>query len=537
MDLKKIVEDCLKPISKDKPAGIDCKQLEIYTPFKVEISKIINPSRESVDWDKLIKESISLLSKKTKDIEIACYLTIALFKQYRYEGFLAGVTVFTGIINTFSDLYFPVGKTEKKTSKLRKIVVNSFSKRNSEYLNSNANEAKVTSEDTEEIHQIWNQLQVLKPLIETISVPPPSINELLNIIGEACQKYPMPEDNESEYNDIEEEKTAIEDEDSSSTQKTSKDKQKSTTQKTKPASQVQQATKGKLTIDINKYDILLTSIANQLRIKNPKSPVPYRIKRLALWDTKEKTPEAKNGQTNLAFTREMSALESLISDNDVTPEKIERLEANVDIMLWWLDLQRGIVQSMEQLGNDYKSPAVAIRQEIKYLIKRFPELPELKFKNGKEFADSKTRMWLEEIASEDGGSEFDFPSYLIDQQLKDDIKAAEMLANEDKTQQALSVIQEGLSASTGTKDVFCRKMAAGRFCLNHQRIREAQIIFEHLFQQSKMFHLSKWDPLLFLELCQNFHKSIKLNPDTVCEELKSDIVGEILKLNMSFSIK
>ncbi|KPA19405.1 Type VI secretion system-associated, partial [Candidatus Magnetomorum sp. HK-1] len=521
MDLNKIVEECLTPISEDKPSGSDCKNLEIYTPFKTEIKKIINVSSEKVDWDKLLNSGISLISKRSKDIEIACYLTIALFKSFDYEGFLTGLTVFTGIIEKYPNSYFPFGKTEKKSAKLRRNVVNAFNDRSVQFIRSKS----ATSADAETIKSIWEQLQTLKALIENVSVPPPSISELFNVIGEAHQKYPVQNTIEQEKNDSIEEKT--EDENTSAPKK-NPEKQEKKTQSSKTSSTKSQISSTVNIKDIDNFHKILITLANGLRVKNSKNPVAYRMKRMAVWDSNDNLPELQaNGNTKLAFNREMKLLQdAFLKGNAYNEAMIERLESNFDIMLWWMDLQRMIVQTMEQVSPEYKKAASAIRQEVKYLLKRFPDLPTLKFKGGESFANSETHIWLDELASDDGNSEFDFPSYLIDQNLKEDIKAAEKLADDDKVTQALSLIQDGIRNSVGMKDIFCRKMAAGRFCLNNQRIKESQILFEYLFQQGKNFNLAQWDPLLFLELCQNFDKAIKLNPNDISDERKNEIASE-----------
>jgi len=54
--------------------------------------------------------------------------------------------------------------------------------------------------------------------------------------------------------------------------------------------------------------------------------------------------------------------------------------------------------------------------------------------------------------------------------------------------------------------------------------------------QSKTFHLSQWDPILFLELCQCYDNVIRRSPEIVSDDKKKEIASEILNLNVCFNL-
>ena len=521
MDIEKVITECLKPISKEKPAGDACKNMDIYDPFQKEISKIINPSREKVNWEKLRDEAVTLLSEISKDIEIALYLTIALFKLDGYSGYLSGLRIFAGIIKTFPDTYFPIGKNEKKTAKFRRGIIDTLNKRSVQYMTP----IPARSEDAQSIQLIWDELQELQAIKEKISVPPPSLNDLLNRVSAFKTKYPVkttdrPKPDQKEPS---QQKTVHKSQHTSVMQQPTAKEQKPHVN----------ASSSQKTGDFEK-DSLRT--ANELRQDNPLNPYPYRLKRMLLWDTQKQLPPVNNGNTQLPCTPEMKNIEKRwLKPETTNANMIEEMERLFDNMRWWIDLQYAIVQTMTQVGTEYKQVIQAITHELKYLLKRFPELINLKFKKGEAFASPQTCLWLEDLAAESKSS-FDFPSYLIDENLKDDLKEAESLAKDDKLSQALSKLQDGMRLSIGIKDIFCRKMASARLCMEYQRVKESLIIFDHLFQQSQAFHLSRWDPLLFLELCQCYDKAAKRNPEQVSDNRKNEIASEILNLNVSFNL-
>jgi type VI secretion system ImpA/VasJ family protein len=518
---KKVITECLKPINTEKPAGDACKNMDIYDPFQKEISKIINPSREKVNWEKLRDEAVSLLSETSKDIEIALYLTIALFKIDGYPGYLAGLRIFVGIIKTFPESYYPIGKTDKKTAKFRRGIIDTFNKRSVQYMTP----SPARSDDAQSIQCIWDELQELQELKENISVPPPSLNDLLNRINDFKTKYPL-KTTESQQPDNTEKSRQTADQ---PTQKVPETQQKTVVVQ-KPQVIVASSQK---TGDFDKDAI---KKANELRQENRFDPFPYRLKRLLLWDTQKELPPVNDGNTQLPCTPQMKKLQDIwLTPQKINESMVEELEKLFDNMRWWLDLQYAIVQTMTQIGTNYKQAIMAITQEVKYLLKRFPELPGYTFKKGEAFASPQTCLWLEGLTAESNSS-FEFPSYLIDENLKEDLKEADNLAKDDKLSQALSKIQDGMRISVGIKDIFCRKMASARLCMEYQRVKEALIIFDHLFQQSQAFHLSKWDPLLFLELCQCYDKAAKRSPEQVSDKRKNEIASEILNLNVNFNL-
>jgi len=530
MELEQIIDDCLSPISEENPAGEDCKDMDIYCPFQEEISNIFSSSGKEKNWDKLKEEAIALLSKTSKDIEIALYLAISLYMIKGYSGYLAGLRIFVGIIKRFPGLYFPMSKNEDKTAKKRINIIYAFDKLSFQYLTPDS--AKKT--DTQYVHDIWDQLKELQSLIENISVPPPTINEILNRIGEFKSKYPMEPPENSTSDDAT--KTHIQSketvqEDNSLHNNIAKQQKKNKPEK-------KQLNKSIDFNETNNFEKNLVKLSNIMRQDNSKDPIPYRMKRMALWDSKKELPPVKDGNIVLPFSNEMDKLKDRwLKPDTLTSEMLEELEKQFDNMLWWLDLQYAIVQTMNQLGKKYKEAMQAVILEIKYFLKRFPELPTLNFKNGKALASSDTRLWLDSLTAEID-STYEYPSYLIDENLTDDIIEAESLAEDGKIYQALSLIQEGIKRSeyVGVKDIFCRKMAAARFCLNYKKAREAQIIFEHLFQLSKTYHLSQWDPQLYLELCQSYNKAIRQNSKLVSEDRKNEIASEILKLDIRINL-
>ena len=104
----------LAPIPGENPAGEDLR----YTPVYDEIKEARraddaldrgdwNREIKTSDWDTVIKVSTEALTQKTKDLQIAAWLTEALIYRQGFEGLIAGFIILKGFLETFWDQVYP----------------------------------------------------------------------------------------------------------------------------------------------------------------------------------------------------------------------------------------------------------------------------------------------------------------------------------------------------------------------------------------------------------------------------------------------
>lgn len=109
------IEALLAPISEEKPGGEDLRYSDVYDRIKDarrydEVLEMGEWQREikTADWDKVISLAAEALSTKTKDLQIALWLTEALIMQEEFEGLAVGMRVVTALLENFWDHFFPV---------------------------------------------------------------------------------------------------------------------------------------------------------------------------------------------------------------------------------------------------------------------------------------------------------------------------------------------------------------------------------------------------------------------------------------------
>jgi type VI secretion system protein ImpA len=108
------IDALLSPIPGDNPAGEDLRYAPIYDEIK-EARRADDPlergdwEREikTADWDKVIALSTEAITEKTKDLQLAAWLTEALTKTAGLKGFLSGLKVLNGLLLAFWDTLYP----------------------------------------------------------------------------------------------------------------------------------------------------------------------------------------------------------------------------------------------------------------------------------------------------------------------------------------------------------------------------------------------------------------------------------------------
>ena len=70
----------------------------------------------------------------------------------------------------------------------------------------------------------------------------------------------------------------------------------------------------------------------------------------------------------------------------------------------WLDLQRFVVEACVALGEDYNAIAIAIRSELRTLLRDLPQLIDATLSDDTPAANAQTQAWLQELMAEPAGA-------------------------------------------------------------------------------------------------------------------------------------
>jgi type VI secretion system protein ImpA len=137
-----------------------------------------------------------------------------------------------------------------------------------------------------------------------------------------------------------------------------------------------------------------------LRKREPYSPAPYLMMRGLRWG--ELRAAAKLGDATL-LEAPPTELRQQLKRLALTQKWGELLDLAETAMAMpcsraWLDLQRLVVEALTGLGNEYAPIADAIRSELRVLLSDLPELLDASLLDDTSAANPETRAWLKQLA-------------------------------------------------------------------------------------------------------------------------------------------
>jgi type VI secretion system protein ImpA len=246
--------------------------------------------------------------------------------------------------------------------------------------------------------------------------------------------------------------------------------------------------------------------AAALRKLDPYSPAPYLMLRGLRW-----------GELRGAFqTSDMTLLEG---PPTVLRQHIKRLaiegkweelvEAAENAMSLpcsrgWLDLQRFVVDGCVGLGSKYAGIAIAIRSELKALLRDLPQLLEINLLDDTPAANSETQAWLKELAAEpDTQTPEAAPSEapVVEnhsapgwrRKFVDSYELARQELSAGKPEKALDLMRREVERQLSGRGQFFRKLQLVEVCIAAGQSQIAQPIIEDLATAIENNHLEEWE--------------------------------------------
>jgi len=505
-----------QPIRPEQPAGDDARYDPLYEELVAEVDKFSSPSASgAVDWDKVVKLSSDILSRKSKDLLVASYLAIALIQTKKFEGVEIGSRIIRDLIECHWDALFPAkarmrGRVaaiewwaEKAEGVLEQLPKGPFAE--------------------ERINALNENLQKVDQLLSEYLEEAPSIRPLLDFVGSLEAIAPPPEP-----------KAAA----------------------PKPASAASPPPEGSLgtlgaepsapraeegpveiTSPETAYALLEKALgdvaraAGYFREENLSNPAAYRLARIAAWSMLESLPPSEEGKTILPAPYNVDSLRDFAKggqDEAVVKEAEENLVENI----LWLDLNFLAAEALARLGEGHQAAAEAVRGETSLLLRRFPGLEDLKFSDGTPFAADDTREWLKGLSAGAGGAAEGSAGAAADPAAKGVRQAREMIVV-GRTAEAVRKMQQGVRGAGSRKAAFHWRVALCRLLVETPEARHALPHIEEVLKEIDFFHLEEYDPELALKGLKVAWDVFRANAGLVPEEKVSEIQGRIARVDVS----
>ena len=249
-----------------------------------------------------------------------------------------------------------------------------------------------------------------------------------------------------------------------------------------------------------------------LRQREPKSPASYLMLRGLRWGELRAAIDRSDPTLFEAPPTELRRHLKRLSLDKKWEELLEAAESAMALPCSraWLDLQRFEIEACEALGSDYEAISRAIRSELKALVTDIPQLLDATLMDDTPAANAETRTWLKTLSQgpPPQAAPADAPaspppvatngfSSRWPGQPADAYMAALQALREGQERKAFELMQQDIARQRSGRERFRRKMQLVEMCASANKQNIAQPILDDLAATIEDHKLDDWeDPAL-----------------------------------------
>jgi type VI secretion system protein ImpA len=247
----------------------------------------------------------------------------------------------------------------------------------------------------------------------------------------------------------------------------------------------------------------VVAAAAVLRKRDPFSPAPYLMLRGLRWG------ELRGSSDPVILEAPPSDLRQQVKALATHNRWTELLELAEQVMALpcsraWLDLQRFVVEACTALGDNYNTIAVAIRSELRTLLRDLPQLLDASLTDDTPAANSETQKWLRELLAEPSGDPplpaaphgpaLDDPRAPGWQKRFVDPQAlAQEAMRSGQQPKAIEILQREVERAPSGRARFLRKMQLAQVCIAAGKDSIAQLLLDELAAAIDTHKLDDWE--------------------------------------------
>ncbi|MGB8985214.1 MAG: type VI secretion system protein TssA [Candidatus Sulfotelmatobacter sp.] len=553
-------EELLNPIDGPNPSGANLRYEPIYDKIKEARREEDQPppgmterDRKVADNAQVIKLTKDVLTNKTKDLQLAAWLTEALLKQQGFAGLKDGLSLCSGLINKFWETVYPeledgdaqargaplgfigtkleiplklVPLVEKATygsidyEQSREVGYEELAKsddakkKRAQLIKEGKLAPEVFDKAFEETPKKFyaqaekdldGSLQILSQLKEACDAKfaddGPSFGPLRSAL-EATRHVVhgfLQKKREKEPDPVEE--VALQP--VSETDSTAAADSASTPMRVGVLLSVETSSEPPDRMEAVRK---VAEAAAFLRRREPKSPASYLMLRGLRWgELRAAIDRADPTQFEAPPTELRKHLKRLALDRKYE-ELLEAAESAMALPCSraWLDLQRMVVEACEALGSDYETIARAIRSELKALIAECPQLLDATLMDDTPAANAETRAWINSLSQPTSSSDAAATpangapgrngfSSRWPSHVPDVYAAALQALREGQERKAFEILQQDVGRLRSGRERFRRKMQLVEMCISTSKQNIAQPILDDLAAMIETHKLDEWE--------------------------------------------
>lgn len=511
IEIPEIVKELLEDIPGDKPAGIDASTDEEYFKLTMEVPKSIP------DYKTWIELSENILTEKSKDIKVAVWLCFAFYRNENINGLKKGLILILELLKKYGNDLYPSNQIHRSksiqfinTSRVLKLL-------EIEEIN------RTNAKDIKEAGQLLND--IIEKCDKLFSDKKPSLDSLQSVINKHVTTA------ESLLRPPQIKKSAA-------------------------TGGVGTGTAGAKGAGASVQEVVLSSEKDavvQLRKiitfffeydeegtkkqRVPENHFAFGLSRQIQW-TNLIRPVDNGGVTLIEGPNKI--IQGLIKDwfaNGNFDMLIARIESEFikenSPFRYWFDAQKYLIDSLEKKGEKFKAAAADIKLQLAVLLKRIPDLPELKFKDKQTpFAESETINWLNNdvkvVLNADGaGGKNILPPIMGEdyEQLNNEYETISKDLPENFEKNLLKM-QTDINADERKKGKFLRRLNLANYCFKLKEYDLARINLLELKKIIETYNLAGWEHALCVAVWQSLYLT---NQEIISQSKDKDLTDSLEK--------
>lgn len=465
-----------KPISDAAPTGVPSRNDPAYEALAAEFRKLELPELPAVDWATAAKLASEILASKSKDVMAGVYLAMALFEQRGYDGLADGVTVLHDMLSTYFDTMHP------ERVRPRQTALQYLGERGGKRVGQRGPEGA----KRELIERIVDTVEKIDTLAsEKLEGGSGLLTELLRELRDVRDQTSAPPPPPS------------------AAPSAAASSSFSAPSVSAPSSVGSEAD---FDAAVAALRPALRALGEYKRSTNPRDPMAYRLPRIALWMAIKQAPPATGGQTSIPAPQPPDSFAKL--EGKLAAQQwagvLEETESRMATAVFWLDLHYCAYSALRGMGPDFFPASEAVAGEVRGLVQRLPELPDLAFAGGAPLASEATRAWIREtvMAAPGGGGAKPSGGLVLSAEggepegLAEARDAAAALVGGGKLAEAVRLFEAGAARAVKARERAAWKVAVARLCADAGRHDVALAQLEALQDDLQSTTLEAWDPEL-----------------------------------------
>ncbi len=249
----------------------------------------------------------------------------------------------------------------------------------------------------------------------------------------------------------------------------------------------------------------VAAAATHLRQREPLSPAPYLMLRGLRWGELRAAASAGDQTVMEAPPTEIRQEIKRLALKHKWKELLEMAENVMALPCSraWLDLQRFVVEACVALGDDYNVIAVAIRSELRALLRDLPELLDARLMDDTAVANAETHTWLKGLLAEsneatpsakpqaDPVSDNHIPGW--QKNFIDSFVLASDALRAGQEQKAFELMFKEVERQRSGRGRFQRKLQLVQLCVSAGKDTIAQPMLEDLTAAIEAHKLEDWE--------------------------------------------